>query len=148
MSEHHLNFLNDRDPWKLVDQEETGKKKQFDIFFCFLFPVSDHPAWSRRPENYARVTRAYQSMWYSLVVLLFLDKQRKRRSESLIQHCRVLYLARGRKFLREFIFRALHFFFFFFCVLRELIFAIRTDWFFLLRINFFDFQKVPSTQHW
>jgi len=32
-----------------------------------------------------------------------------------------------------------------FCVLRELIFAIRTDWFLLLRINFCDFQKVPST---
>ena len=27
-----------------------------------------------------------------------------------------------------------------FCVLRELIFAIRTDWFFLLGINFCDFQ--------
>ena len=64
VSEHHLNFLNDRDPWKLVDQEETGKKKQFDTFFCFLFPVSDHPAWSRRPENYAWVTRAYHLMWY------------------------------------------------------------------------------------
>ena len=35
-----------------------------------------------------------------------------------------------------------------FCVLRELIFAIRTDWFFLLEINFSSFQKVPSTQHW
>ena len=35
-----------------------------------------------------------------------------------------------------------------FCVLRELIFAIRTDWFFLQRINFCDFQKVFSTQHW
>ena len=34
-----------------------------------------------------------------------------------------------------------------FCVLRELIFAIKTDWFFLLGINFCDFQKVPSTQH-
>ena len=34
-----------------------------------------------------------------------------------------------------------------FCVLRELIFAIRTDWFFLLGINFCDFQKVPSIQH-
>ena len=33
----------------------------------------------------------------------------------------------------------------FFCVLRELIFAIRTDWCFLLGINFGDFQKVPST---
>ena len=30
-----------------------------------------------------------------------------------------------------------------FCVLRELFFAIRTDWFFLLRINFCDFQKIP-----
>ena len=29
------------------------------------------------------------------------------------------------------------------CVLRELIFAIRTDWFFLLGINICDFQKVP-----
>ena len=32
-----------------------------------------------------------------------------------------------------------------FCVLRELIFAIRTDWFFLLGINFCNLQKVPST---
>ena len=35
-----------------------------------------------------------------------------------------------------------------FCVLTELIFAIRTDWLFLLTINFCHFQKVPSTQHW
>ena len=34
-----------------------------------------------------------------------------------------------------------------FCVLRELIFAIWTDWFFLLGINFCGFQKVPSIQH-
>ena len=34
-----------------------------------------------------------------------------------------------------------------FCVLRELIFTIRTDWFFVVKINFWDFQKVPSTQH-
>ena len=34
-----------------------------------------------------------------------------------------------------------------FCVLRDLIFAVRTDWFFLLGINFCDFQKVPSSQH-
>ena len=34
-----------------------------------------------------------------------------------------------------------------FCVLRELIFAVRLDWFFLLGINFCDFQKVPSSQH-
>ena len=33
-----------------------------------------------------------------------------------------------------------------FCVLRELIFAIRTDWFFLLGINFCDFQNL-STQY-
>ena len=33
-------------------------------------------------------------------------------------------------------------------MLRELIFAIRTDWFFLLGINFCDFQTVPSTQFW
>ena len=31
-----------------------------------------------------------------------------------------------------------------FCVLRELIFVIRTDWFFFLGINFGDFQKVPD----
>ena len=37
---------------------------------------------------------------------------------------------------------------FFFCVLRELLFATRKDWFFLLGINFCHFQKVPSTQHW
>lgn len=109
VSEHHLNFLNDRDPWKLVNQEETGKKKQFDIFFCFLFPVSDHPAWSRRPENYAWVTRAYQSMWYSLVVLLFLDKQRIldiTLSSSLF--------STGQKIFARVYFCALHFFFFFF----------------------------------
>ena len=29
------------------------------------------------------------------------------------------------------------------CVLRELIFAIRTDWFFLLGINSCDFRKYP-----
>ena len=34
-----------------------------------------------------------------------------------------------------------------FCVLRKLIFAMRTNWFFLLEINFCDFQKVPGTQH-
>ena len=34
-----------------------------------------------------------------------------------------------------------------FCVLWELIFAIRTDWFFSLGSNFCDFQKVPSTQY-
>ena len=37
-----------------------------------------------------------------------------------------------------------------FCILWDLIFATRTDWFFLLGINFCDFQKaqtVPSTQH-
>ena len=33
------------------------------------------------------------------------------------------------------------------CTLRKLIFAIRTDGFFLLGINFCDFQKVPSAQH-
>ena len=43
------------------------------------------------------------------------------------------------KFLREFIFGGLAIF----CVLRELIFAIRTDWFFLLGINFCDFRKYP-----
>ena len=31
-----------------------------------------------------------------------------------------------------------------FCILRELIFAIRTDWFFLPGINFCDFQKAPA----
>ena len=34
-----------------------------------------------------------------------------------------------------------------FFVLLELIFAIKTDWLFLLGINFCDFQKVPSAQH-
>ena len=34
-----------------------------------------------------------------------------------------------------------------FCVLRELILATRTDWFFMLGINFCDFHKVLSTQH-
>ena len=30
------------------------------------------------------------------------------------------------------------------CILRELSFAIRTDWFFLLEINFCVFEKVPD----
>ena len=35
-----------------------------------------------------------------------------------------------------------------FCVLLKLIiFAIRTDWLFLVGINFCNFQKVPSVQH-
>ena len=34
-----------------------------------------------------------------------------------------------------------------FCVLRKLFFVIRTDWFYMLGINFCEFQKVPSTQH-
>ena len=35
-----------------------------------------------------------------------------------------------------------------FCVLHEPIFAIRTDWFFLLEINFCDFQNMSKrTQH-
>ena len=38
VSDHYVNFLNDRDHF-------LGQK--FDIFFCFLFPVSDHRAWSR-----------------------------------------------------------------------------------------------------
>ena len=49
----------------------------------------------------------------------------------------------GAKFLREFIFADLAIF----CVLRELSFAIRTDWFFLLGINFCDVQKVPSIEN-
>ena len=55
--------------------------------------------------------------------------------------CQTLRSPCGTKYLREFTFAD----WWFFCVLRELIFAIRTDWFFLLRINFGDFQKVPST---
>ena len=35
-----------------------------------------------------------------------------------------------------------------FCVVRKLIIAVRTDWFFFLGINFCDFQKVPSTKNW
>ena len=49
------------------------------------------------------------------------------------------FLPCGTKFLREFIFADWRFF----CVLRELVFAIRTDWFFLLRINFHVFQEAP-----
>ena len=37
VSVHYFNFLSDRD-------HSSGKK--FDILFCFLFPVSDHPTWS------------------------------------------------------------------------------------------------------
>ena len=47
------------------------------------------------------------------------------------------------KFLREFVFADWRFF----CLLRELIFVIRTNWFFLLGINICDSQKVPGTQH-
>ena len=43
----------------------------------------------------------------------------------------------GTKFLREFIFAEVYFGgLATFCVLRELILVIRTDWFFLLGINF------------
>ena len=52
----------------------------------------------------------------------------------------IFQLPCGKKFLREFIFADWRFV----CVLRELIFAIRTDWFFLLGNNFCDFQKVLS----
>ena len=45
----------------------------------------------------------------------------------------------GTKFLREFIFADQRFFF----VFRELIFAIRADWFFRLGINFTIFRKYP-----
>ena len=55
--------------------------------------------------------------------------------------CQTLRPPCGTKFLREFTFAD----WWFFCVLRDLIFAIRTDWCFLLGINFGDFQKVPST---
>ena len=48
------------------------------------------------------------------------------------------------KFLREFVFADWRFF----CLLRELIFVIRTNWFFSLGINICDSQKVPGTQHW
>ena len=54
----------------------------------------------------------------------------------------IFQLPCGKKFLREFIFAD----WLFFCVLRELIFAIRTDWFILLGNNFCDFQKVLSPQ--
>ena len=52
----------------------------------------------------------------------------------------------GMKFLWEFIFADWRIF----CVLRELIFAIRTDWFFSLGKIFAIFRKypVPSTQYW
>ena len=54
--------------------------------------------------------------------------------------CNIFFSA---KFLREFIFADLASF----CVLRELSFAVGTDWFFLLGINFCDFQKVPGTEN-
>ena len=56
----------------------------------------------------------------------------------------VLDIPCGTKFLREFVFADWRFFVF--C--GNNIFAIRTDWFFKLGINFCDFQKVLSTQHW
>ena len=60
-----------------------------------------------------------------------------------IVHCfnldRYIYIPCGTKFLREFVFCGLAIF----CVLRELIFAIRTDWFFLKEIVFCDFRKFP-----
>ena len=48
----------------------------------------------------------------------------------------------GTKFLREFIFFRIGDFL---SSERELIFAIRSDWFFLLGVNFCDFLKVLST---
>ena len=45
----------------------------------------------------------------------------------------------GTKFLWEFIFADWQFY-----VFCGNLFAIRTDWFFLLEINFYDFQKVPD----
>ena len=45
------------------------------------------------------------------------------------------------KFLQEFILADWQFF----CVLRELIFSIRTDWFFLLGINFAIFREYPTS---
>ena len=53
------------------------------------------------------------------------------------------YCVSGTKCLQQFIFADWRFCF----VLRELILAIRTDWFFLLGINFSVFQKVASIQH-
>ena len=50
------------------------------------------------------------------------------------------YLPCGTKFLARVYFCGLAIF----CVLQDLIFAIRTDCFFLLGINFCDFQTVPS----
>ena len=38
VSDHYLNFQSDSDHF-------LGQK--FDIFFCFLFPISDQQAWSR-----------------------------------------------------------------------------------------------------
>ena len=52
---------------------------------------------------------------------------------------RYIYIPCGTKFLREFIFCGLAIF----CVLWKLIFAIRTDWFFLKEIVFGDFRKFP-----
>ena len=45
------------------------------------------------------------------------------------------------KFLQEFVLADWQFF----CVLRELIFSIRTDWFFLLGINFAIFREYPTS---
>ena len=56
-------------------------------------------------------------------------------------HMAFSYLPYGTKFLRESVFLRIGGFLFF----AELIFAIRTDWFFLLEISCCDFQKVPST---
>ena len=66
---------------------------------------------------------------------------RKKRNTLIKAECRVEHFL--ETFLREFVFADWRFF----CVLRELIFVIRTNWFFLLGINFCDFQKVPGTQH-
>ena len=51
VSDHHSKFLRDRDHF-------LGQK--FDIFFCFLFPVSDHPTYSRMiwVNNYSKATKA------------------------------------------------------------------------------------------
>ena len=72
-----------------------------------------------------------RSLLLNLFRLFFLLKRVK--FSAIFSGAKKFNLPCGTKFLREFIFLRIGDF----CVLRELIFAIRTDWFFLLGINLF-----------
>ena len=115
--------------------------------FCApLFPIS--------PGGFRGVERFPEGNWISTIP--FLGDGRKQSVMWALWKCSI---ARGNEitFSREYkaprvgrnfcksIFLRIGWIF---CVLWELIFTIRRDWFFLLGINFCNFQKVSRTQHW